>query len=87
MAEVHEVARVFSKSKHDMLQTYEFLRYSGPAEAKLRRLLGAWDIINASALDERPCASARPSSWEYRSWPIAETSTICQVLFIQNPWK
>lgn len=32
---------VLSKSKHDMLQTYKFLCYSGPAETKLRRPLRA----------------------------------------------
>ena len=42
---------VLSKSKHDMLQTYEFLRYPGPAESELGRLLRAWDIIKARALD------------------------------------
>ena len=42
---------VLSKSKHDILQTYEFLRYPGPEETRLRRLLRAWDIIKARALD------------------------------------
>jgi hypothetical protein len=42
---------VLSKSKHDMLKTYEFLQYAGPEETELHRLLLAWDRIRERALD------------------------------------
>ena len=42
---------VLSKSKHDMLKTYEFLQYPGLEETELHRLLLAWDRIRERALD------------------------------------
>ncbi|KFY25538.1 hypothetical protein V493_04595 [Pseudogymnoascus sp. VKM F-4281 (FW-2241)] len=42
---------VLSKSKHDMLKTYEFLQYPGLEETELHQLLLAWDRIRERALD------------------------------------
>lgn len=42
---------VLSRSKHDMLQTYKFLRYPEAEDKRLRRLLRAWDVVRARALD------------------------------------
>ncbi len=42
---------VLSGSKYDMIRTYKFLQYRRPEETKLRRLLRAWNLINARALD------------------------------------
>lgn len=42
---------VLSRSKHNILQTYEFLRYPESKDTKLHRLLHAWDVVRARALD------------------------------------
>ena len=42
---------VLSRSKYDMLQTYDFLRFPGPEETRLRHLLRAWNLIKTRALD------------------------------------
>jgi hypothetical protein len=42
---------VLSNSKYDMLKTYEFLRYPGPEEYELHRLLRSWDRLRTRALD------------------------------------
>ncbi|OBT81111.1 hypothetical protein VE02_10315 [Pseudogymnoascus sp. 03VT05] len=42
---------VLSKSKHDMLKTYEFLQYPGLEETELHQLLLAWDRIRERALN------------------------------------
>ena len=39
---------VLSRSKYDMLRTYEFLRYPEPKDTRLHRLLRAWEWITAS---------------------------------------
>ena len=36
---------VLSRSRYDMLQTYDFLRFPGPEETRLRHLLRAWNLI------------------------------------------
>lgn len=42
---------VLSRSRYDMLQTYDFLRFPGPEETRLRHLLRAWNLIKTRALD------------------------------------
>ena len=42
---------VLSRSRYDMLQTYDFLRFPGPKETRLRHLLRAWNLIKTRALD------------------------------------
>ena len=42
---------VLSKSKHDMLQTYRFLRYPEADDKRLCRLLRAWEVVRTRALD------------------------------------
>lgn len=42
---------VLRRSKHDMLRTYEFVRYPEPEDRRLHRLLYAWDMVRARALD------------------------------------
>lgn len=42
---------MLNSARYDTVQTYEFLRFPGPEENRVRHLLREWDLIKTSALD------------------------------------